>query len=258
MRIFFLRKLGIDYGIFTQPADLGFEKYSESPIDTKSIFFIQPTKSGFIEAKLGGVESRHDYNMSSMSVFLSSHSLRMQGSYIPDLYALCSVENAHLVAKNKAVLFCQFSVTMPSYGGYTLSTSSCIIHCAKEMECVAKIDLDFIKRQAQVSVLDKSELIISYNVTALDVASMNLQGPIIERDDVTNSLIYKHMKLPSVYIHRRPDTEVATLVTDSEGYPSIQLEVPGVSASNTFFLVVLQSTQTNLRRLNLKRVYFLK
>ncbi len=190
--------------------------------------------------------------MSSISVFLSSHLLRMQGNYIPDLYALCSVENAHLVAKSKAVLLCQFSVSMPNYDGYIFSTSSCLINCAKEMMCASKIDLDFIRRQAQVSAPDKSELIISYNVTALDVTSMSPQGRILERDDVTNSLIYKQMKLPSVYVHRRPDTEVSTLLTDADGYPSIQLEVPGISASNEFDMIIFQTAQTDLWKLKLK------
>ncbi|VDD81735.1 unnamed protein product [Mesocestoides corti] len=123
------------------------------------------------------------------------------------------------------------------------------------MECSAKIDLDFIRRQAQISVPDRNEIIISYNVTALDASSMNPQGPIIERDDVTNSLIYKNMKLPSVIIRRRPDMEFATLVTDENGFPSIQVEVPGISGSNYFDLFILQTTQTNVWKLKLEFVF---
>lgn len=176
----------------------------------------------------------------------------MQGNYVSDLFTLCSVENAHLVAKSNAILLCHFDVSMPSYDGYIFSSSSCPIHCAKETECAAKIDLDFLRRQAQISVPDKSELTISYNVTALDVNSLDPHSPIIERDDVTNSLIYKHMKLPSVYVHRRPDTEFATLLANSNGFPSIQLEVPRVSNAKYFDLVILQTSFTNVWKMKLK------
>ncbi|KAM3176736.1 hypothetical protein ACTXT7_005935 [Hymenolepis weldensis] len=243
---------GIEYGISTQPSDLGFEKYVQSSSETRSLFFIQPTKSGFIEANIGGVESRHDYNMSSISVYLSSNVVTMQGNFISDLYALCGVENAHLVAKSKAILLCQFTVSMPSYDGYIFSTSSCLIHCAKETECAAKINLDFLIRQAAVSINDKSELMISFNVTALDVNSLNPREPVIERDDVTNSLIYKHMKLPPVYVHRRPDTEFATLLTNENGFPSIQIEVPRISEAKFFDLVILQTSATNVWKMKLK------
>lgn len=175
----------------------------------------------------------------------------MQGNYISDLYALCSVENAHLVAKNKAVLLCHFDVLLSSYDEYIFSSSYCLIHCAKESECAAKIDLDFLRRQAQISVPEKSELIISYNVTALDVESLHPQGPIVERDDVTNSLIYKQMKLPPVYVHRRPDTEFATLLANENGFPSIQLEVPRMSEANYFDLVILQTSLTNVWKMKL-------
>ncbi|KAH9284364.1 hypothetical protein ECG_02551 [Echinococcus granulosus] len=246
---------GIEFGILTQPSDLGFEKYVEPSSETRSIFFIQPTKSGFIEANIGGVESRHDYNMSSISVFLSDHLVTMQGNYISDLFTLCSVENAHLVAKSNAVLLCHFDVSMPSYDGYIFSSSSCLIHCAKETECAAKIDLDFLRRQAQISVPNKSELTISYNVTALDVNSLSSQSAIIERDDVTNSLIYKHMKLPSVYVQRRPDTEFLTLLTNKNGYPSIQLEAPRISDAKYFDLVILQTSSTSVWKMKLKFVF---
>lgn len=176
----------------------------------------------------------------------------MQGNFISDLYALCGVENAHLVAKSKAILLCQFAVSMPSYDGYIFSTSSCLIHCAKETECAAKINLDFLIRQAAVSINDKSELMISFNVTALDVNSLNPREPVVERDDVTNSLIYKHMKLPPVYVHRRPDTEFATLLTNENGFPSIQLEVPRISEAKFFDLVILQTSSTNVWKMKLK------
>lgn len=190
--------------------------------------------------------------MSSISVFLSSNIVTMQGSYISDLYALCGVENAHLVAKSKAVLLCQFEVSMPSYDGYVFSSSSCIIQCAKETECAARINLDFLIRQAAVTINDKSELMISYNVTALDINSLNPRGPVVERGDVTNSLIYKHMKLPPVYVHRRPDTEFATILTNENGFPSIQLEVPRISDEKFFDLVILQTSATNVWKMKLK------
>ncbi|VDN95982.1 unnamed protein product, partial [Rodentolepis nana] len=245
----------IEYDISTLPNDLGFEKYIQSTSESRSLFLIQPKKSGFIEANIGGVESKHDYNMSSISVYLSSNIVTMQGNFVSDLYALCGVENAHLVAKSKAVLLCQFAVSMPSYDGYIFSTSSCLIQCAKETECAAKIDLDFLIRQAAVSINDKSELLISYNVTALDINPLNSQEPVMERNDVTNSLIYKHMKLPPVYVRRRPDTEFATLLTNENGFPSIQLEVPRISDEKYFDLVILKTSATNVSKMKLKFVF---
>ncbi len=43
------------------------------------------------------------------------------------------------------------------------------------MECAAKIDRDFIRRQAQISMAEKNEIIVSYNVTAMDIRSLASQ-----------------------------------------------------------------------------------
>ncbi|VDL94374.1 unnamed protein product [Schistocephalus solidus] len=144
---------------------------------------------------------------------------------------------------------------MPSLGDHVLSSSSCLIHCAKEAECAAELDLEFMWRQAKVSLSEKIELLIFYNVTALDSVSLTLNERLVERDDVTNSLIYKQMKLPTVTIFRRPDTETVTLLTDVHGFPILQLDVPGISSSNFFDLQILQTAELPLKKLKMHLLF---
>ncbi|TPP64492.1 hypothetical protein FGIG_00614 [Fasciola gigantica] len=238
---------GISPDVFTRPKDLGFEVYSKS-IPSKVFHLIQPKAEGAILAHIGPYNFTYFYRMASISVFLNTHLIFSHKAYTSPLYALCSVERSNIVAKPNAVLVCEFSVYVSSFGKHVFSNSSCVIHSMNETECATQLDLDFLRLQfsssnSQVSIL------VRYNVTAYQLNKTTAE---FHPSDITNLLIHNSYVLPPVTVISQPDFRWLTLIKDTDDVSVIQVGIPSLRTNNAIPIVLAVSPQSPIQGFKLK------
>ncbi|KAF8566665.1 hypothetical protein P879_03205 [Paragonimus westermani] len=221
---FLKNAIGVIPDVYTQPKELGFKVHSEG---ASELYLVQPKLGGSIVAQLGPHTSNHVYNMSSITVYLNTHAVHIQKSYISPLLALCTVENKGLIAQQNGILLCVFHVHMPLFP-HISANSSCLINCVNESDCVAQIDLDFIRSQYHLLTSAPITVIVDYNVTAYQVNSTEDPVRYVTRADITQSLIHQNQKLLPVIVSVQPDWIWHTLMKDPYDLPIIQVGLPSV------------------------------
>ncbi|CAH8567560.1 unnamed protein product [Dicrocoelium dendriticum] len=227
----------------TVPKELGFEVYNNVASPPFDMYLLQPKLDGSITAFVGPVESTHSYNMASVSVFLNTHNVYVHRTYVSPLFALCIVENAHLLAQQDMILMCVFHVNVPTFAGPFLSESSCLLHTLNESECASRIDLEFLS-QYQTFPASLGPVVITYNISAFQLNYTGGNTQYFERPDVIGSLIHPSMSLPPVSVLLLRDVNWITLFKDASGQSVMQWGVPGMQLGSLFsiFLRITRSS----------------
>ncbi|TGZ70031.1 hypothetical protein CRM22_003407 [Opisthorchis felineus] len=238
--------------VYTEPKELGFQAYTGDYLASKSLYVIQPKLEGSLVAQLGPLTSKHFYKMASISVYLNSHTVYIRKSYTPPLYALCSVDNAHLVAQPDTVLVCSFRLYIPS-STLVFANASCSINCVNGSECAARLDLDFLKLQYS-SLASTFTVMLAYNVTAYQLQQDRGVAQYNERPDITESLIYHSQTLPPVTVIMQPELAWHILVKDHTDVPLVQWGLPTIRTQDLFSLILSVLLDSPVQELKMKLV----
>ncbi|CAL8102024.1 unnamed protein product [Calicophoron daubneyi] len=244
---------GITPDVFTYPRDLGLEAYEKSPTFRKTLYLVQPGMEGSIVAYLGSFNSSHSYRMATVSVFLNSHVLYMYRTHITPLFVLCSVENLHLVDERSVIILCEFQVYMPSSGTHVFSNASCTIGSLNESECVARVNLDFIRQHYRSFTSTPITIIINSNVTAFE-KHMDPGASHHERDDITNALVHQSRKIPPVTVLMQQDFVWSTLLSDDRGLPLIRMGISTFRTTNEFHCMLNVDTASDIESFRIKLI----
>ncbi|KER23153.1 hypothetical protein T265_14696 [Opisthorchis viverrini] len=244
--------IGIHPDVYTEPKELGFQAYTGDYLSSKSLYIIQPKLEGSLVAQLGPLTSKHFYKMASVSVYLNSHTVYIRKSYTPPLYALCAVDNAHLVAQPDTVLVCTFQLYIPS-STLVFANASCSINCVNGSECAARLDLDFLKLQYS-SLASTFTVMLAYNVTAYQLQQDRGVAQYNERPDITESLIYHSQTLPPVTVIIQPELAWHILVKDHTDVPLVQWGLPTVRTQDLFSLILSVLLDSPVQELKMKLV----